>query len=84
MEAHLYKGIIYTIEKTKIGYQFKAEHGFDLLKQIYVDYSLTESKKLFKELINYHFILDDYEKQQFKNKTQGLNLSLQRNTRFIW
>lgn len=33
MEAYLYKGILYTIEKTKIGYQFKAENGFDLLKK---------------------------------------------------
>ena len=66
MEAHFYKGILYTIEKTKIGYQFKAEHGLDLLKERYVDYSLTESNKLFKELINYHFILDDYQKEQFK------------------
>lgn len=70
MEAHLYKGILYTIEKTKIGYQFKAENGFDLLKQNYIDYKLTEAKKLFKELINYHFISDDYQKEQFKNKIQ--------------
>ena len=68
MEAYLYKGILYTIEKTKTGYQFKAEQGFDLLKQRYISYSLTEAKKHFKELINYHFILDDYQKQQFKNK----------------
>jgi hypothetical protein len=70
MKAYLYKGILYTIEKTKIGYQFKAERGFDLLKQRYIDYSLTEAKKHFKELINYHFFLDDYQKQQFKNKIQ--------------
>lgn len=70
MKAYLYKGILFTSEKTKIGYQFKAERGFDLLKQKYIDYSLTEAKKHFKELINYHFFLDDYQKEQFKNKTQ--------------
>lgn len=67
MKAYLYKGILFTAEKTKIGYQFKAERGLDLLKQQYIDYSLTEAKKHFKELINYHFFLDDYQKQQFKN-----------------
>lgn len=45
------------IEKTKIGYQFKAENGFDLLNEKYI-----------KQLIMYHFILDDYQKEQFKNK----------------
>ena len=69
MKAYLYKGILYTIEKTKIGYQFKAEQGFDLLKEKYIGYSLSEAKKRFKELINYYFIFDDYQKEQFKNTT---------------
>jgi len=69
IDAFIYKGIFFTIETTKIGYQFKAEHGFDILKQVYIDYSLSEAKKQFKELINYHFILDDYQREQHKIKT---------------
>ena len=71
MKVYTYKGIIFTIEKNKIGYQCKAEQDFTILKQTYIDYTLHEVKKRFKLEIKKEFIFDDYQKEQYKIKTYG-------------
>lgn len=79
IEAHSYKDILFTIETTRIGYIFKAEHNLTILKQTYIGYSLPEAKKRFKLEIKREFIFDDYQNEQYKMKTneQQNTISLQ-------
>ena len=68
MKIYKYKDALFTIEKNKhnLHYVCKCEYGFDILKETYIGYNLREVKRNFADKINYHFFMDDYQKENTK------------------